>query len=54
MEEPGAGSPEVLLAAAEIALQWGEKPHAVKYLEKAPRLSPHHPLALKMQKRLSR
>jgi tetratricopeptide (TPR) repeat protein len=52
MDELSAGSPEVLVAAADIALLWGERERASTYLAKATKLSPTHPLVLKMQKRL--
>ncbi|MBZ5626377.1 MAG: hypothetical protein LAQ69_48010 [Acidobacteriia bacterium] len=52
MDELSAGSPEVLVAA-EIAIQWGERERASTYLEKALKLSPRHPLVLKMRERLA-
>ena len=54
MDELSAGSPEVLVAASEIAMQWGERERAATYLEKAVKLSPRHPLVLKMLARLAR
>jgi tetratricopeptide (TPR) repeat protein len=54
MDELSASSPEVLVAAAEIAMQWGERERASTYLEKAVKLSPRHPLVLKMLARLAR
>jgi predicted Zn-dependent protease len=54
MDELSAGSPEVLVAAAEIAMQWGERERAATYMRKAVKLSPQHPLVLKMLARLAR
>ncbi|MBZ5621719.1 MAG: DUF2974 domain-containing protein [Acidobacteriia bacterium] len=54
MGELSAASPEVLVAAAEIAILWGERERASTYLDKAVRLAPSHPLVLKMRARLAR
>ena len=54
MDELSAHSPEVLVAAAEIAIQWGERERASTYLANAIKLAPNHPLVLKMAVRLAR
>ena len=48
MSELSANSPEVLVAAAEIAATWGERKRAMNYLEQAEKLSPRHPLVVKL------
>jgi Flp pilus assembly protein TadD len=53
MDKLSAGSPEVLVAAAEIASTWGEPWRAKKYLEMAERLSPNHPLVRKLRAKMS-
>jgi hypothetical protein len=53
MDVLSAGSPEVLVAAAESAMQWGEPEGASSCLERTVKLAPHHPLVLKMRARLS-
>ena len=52
MDQLSAGSPEVLVAAAEIASTWGERQRAKQYLEKAERLSPNHPLVRKLHAKM--
>ena len=54
MDQLGAGSPEVLVTAAEIAFTWGERKRAAMYLEKAEALSPRHPLLLKLRRRMGK
>lgn len=54
MGQLSAGSPEVLVAAAEIAIQWGERERASTYMDQAVKLAPQHPLVLKMRARLAR
>jgi hypothetical protein len=52
MNRLSAGSPEVLVAAAEIASTWGEPKRAKQYLEMAERLSPNHPLVRKLRAKM--
>ncbi len=54
MSQLSANSPEVLVAAAEIAIQWAERPRAMAYLARAENLSPAHPLVVKLRARLMR
>jgi hypothetical protein len=54
MEKLCAASPEVLVAAAEIAATWGEGQRAVRYLEQAEKLSPRHPFVLKLRAKLGK
>jgi tetratricopeptide (TPR) repeat protein len=54
MEKLRAASPEVLVVAAEIAATWGERQRAVRYLAQAEKLSPRHPLVVKLRAKLGK
>jgi Flp pilus assembly protein TadD len=54
MGQLAAGSPEVLVVAAEIAFTWGERKRGEAYLQQAERLAPGHPLVKKLRAARSR